>query len=68
MRPVTISAKFQILIPREVRESLGLRPGQQLQVIAHEGRLELIPVRPVKELRGVLRGIDTNVEREIDFI
>jgi AbrB family looped-hinge helix DNA binding protein len=66
METVTVSPKFQVVIPREVRESLGIRPGQKVQVIRYEDRIELIPVRPVRETRGFLAGIDTEVEREPD--
>jgi AbrB family looped-hinge helix DNA binding protein len=53
---VTVSPKFQVVIPRSVRERLGIRPGQQVQMIAYEDRIEVIPVRPARELRGFLRG------------
>jgi AbrB family looped-hinge helix DNA binding protein len=66
MQTVTISPKFQVVIPKDVRERLGLLPGQKVQTIVYDDRIELIPVRPVKELRGFLRGIDTRVEREAD--
>jgi AbrB family looped-hinge helix DNA binding protein len=66
METVTISPKFQIVIPKAIRQRLGLRPGQKVQAIAYEGRIELVPVRPMKELRGFLKGIDTRVEREAD--
>ena len=66
MEITTISPKFQIVIPRRIRESLGIRPGQKLQVILYEGRIELIPVKPIREARGFLQGIDTTVEREPD--
>jgi len=65
---VTLSPKFQVVIPKEVRERLGLTAGQKLQVVAYAGRIELIPVRPVAEMRGFLAGIDTEVEREPDRI
>jgi AbrB family looped-hinge helix DNA binding protein len=68
MDTVTVSPKFQVVIPREVRESLGIRPGQKVQVIHYEDRIELIPVRPVRETRGFLKGIDTDVEREPDRV
>ncbi len=68
MATVTISPKFQVVIPREVRESLGIHPGQKVQVIRYEDRIELIPVRPVRETRGFLKGIDTRVEREPDRV
>lgn len=63
---VTISPKFQVVIPQVVREALGLEPGQRVQALQYEDRIELIPVRPARELRGFLRGIDTTVEREPD--
>ena len=68
METVTISPKYQIVIPRKVREQIGLRPGQVVQVIVYENRIELVPVRPIQDLRGFLRGIDTSVEREPDRI
>ncbi len=66
MGTVTVSPKFQIVIPKEIRERLGLTPGQKVQAIAYEGRIELVPIRPIKQLRGFLKGIDTRVEREAD--
>ena len=63
---VTISPKYQVVIPKSIREKLGLSPGQQVEAIAYEGRVELIPVRPVEEMRGFLEGIDTKVQREPD--
>jgi AbrB family looped-hinge helix DNA binding protein len=68
MDTVTVSPKFQVVIPREVRESLGIRPGQKVQVIRYEDRIELIPVRPIRETRGFLEGIDTEVKREPDRV
>ena len=66
MIAITISPKFQIVIPKAIREMLGLRPGQKVQAIAYEDRIELIPIRRMREMRGFLRGIDTAVEREPD--
>ena len=63
---VTISPKFQVVIPRAIREKLSLSPGQKVQAIAFDDRIELIPLRPMKEMRGFLKGIDTTVEREAD--
>jgi AbrB family looped-hinge helix DNA binding protein len=68
METVTVSPKFQVVIPRKVRESLGIQPGQKVQVILYEDRIELIPVRPVRETRGFLEGIDTEVERDPDRV
>ncbi|HET8655117.1 MAG TPA: AbrB/MazE/SpoVT family DNA-binding domain-containing protein [Longimicrobiaceae bacterium] len=66
MEKVTISPKYQVVIPRSVRERLRLRPGQQVQVIPYENRIEFIPMRPARELRGFLQGMSTDLEREAD--
>lgn len=66
MPTVTVSPQYQVVIPKEVRERLGLLPGQKVQAIAYGDRVELIPVRPPRELRGFLRGIDTDVDRDAD--
>jgi AbrB family looped-hinge helix DNA binding protein len=63
---VTISPKFQVVIPREIRERLGLSPGQKVRALAYENRIELIPVQPLKRMRGFLRGIDTTLRRDRD--
>jgi AbrB family looped-hinge helix DNA binding protein len=68
MQKVTISPKYQVVIPRTIRETLRLRPGQKMQVVEYEGRIELIPERDIKELRGFLKGINTKFEREADRI
>lgn len=66
MSVVTVSPKFQVVIPRHIRESLKLEPGQKVQAFEYEGRVEFVPVRPAKALRGFLRGIDSTVVRERD--
>lgn len=66
MDTVTISPKFQVVIPRALRERLGLKPGQKVQAIAYENRIELIPVRSLRSMRGFLAGLDTRVARERD--
>ncbi len=66
MRTLTISPKFQVVIPKAIRELLNLRPGQKVQAIVYDNRIELIPVRPIKKMRGFIRGIDTTVPREND--
>ena len=66
MDTVTISTKFQVVIPRGIRKSLGLVPGQKVQALVYEDRIELIPLRPIRKMRGFLRGIDTAVPRERD--
>ena len=68
MEAVTVSPKYQVVIPRAIREPLGIRPGQQVQVILYDNRIELIPIRPMRELRGFLKGIDTTIERESDRV
>lgn len=66
MDAVTVSPKFQVVIPQAVRESLGLAPGLKMQVIQYENRIEFIPQLPARKLRGSLRGIDTSVPRDDD--
>ena len=66
MPTVRVSPKYQVVIPRSVRERLSLKPGQEVEVVLHDGRIELIPIQPMPEMRGFLRGIDTTVEREPD--
>jgi AbrB family looped-hinge helix DNA binding protein len=68
MHTVTVSPKFQVVIPKEVRKALNLRPGQRMQVLEHEGRIEFIPERDLKELRGFLKGINTEFKREGDRV
>jgi len=68
MSAVTVSPKFQVVIPQAVRKTMGLVPGTKLQVIHYEDRIEMIPVRSSKSLRGSLRGIDTAVPRERDRV
>ena len=63
---VTISSKYQVVIPKDVRERLDLRPGQRVEAFAIAGRVELVPVRPPSELRGFLEGMDPAFEREPD--
>jgi AbrB family looped-hinge helix DNA binding protein len=66
METVTVSPKFQVVIPKEIRESLKLAPGQKIQALLYENRIELIPLRPIKKMRGFLRGIDTSIDRETE--
>ena len=66
MEVVTVSPKFQIVIPQRVREAAGIQVGQKVQVIVYGSRIVLIPVRPIQSYRGFLRGIDTTVPREDD--
>ena len=66
MHSVTLSPKYQVVIPLPVRRTMRLRPGQKMQVVEYEGRIELIPERDIAELRGFLKGINTAFEREED--
>ncbi len=65
---VTISPKFQVVIPLGIRESLKLRPGQKVHAMELDGRIELIPVKSAHELRGFLKGIDTRMPRDPDRV
>ena len=66
MESVRLSSKYQVVIPKGVRESMNLRPGQKVHVLPYENRIELIPVRPLAKMRGFLKGIDTTVARDED--
>ena len=66
MQTLTISPKFQVVIPKTIRERLGLSPGQKVQAVLYGDRIELIPLQPAKRMRGFLKGIDTTVPREPD--
>jgi AbrB family looped-hinge helix DNA binding protein len=68
MTSVTVSPKFQVVIPKEVRESMGIFSGQKIQVLTYQNRIELIPVQPMKKMRGFLKGIDTSVKRDKDRV
>ncbi|PFG08323.1 MULTISPECIES: AbrB/MazE/SpoVT family DNA-binding domain-containing protein [unclassified Marinobacter] len=68
MTEVTVSPKYQIVIPKEIRESMGIVSGQKVQIISYQGRIEVIPLKSMKEMRGFLKGIDTSVVREEDRV
>lgn len=68
MTAVTVSPKFQVVIPKEVRESMGIISGQKIQMLTYCNRIELIPIKPMNKMRGFLEGIDTEVVREKDRI
>jgi len=65
---VTVSSKYQVVIPANIRKELNIHPGEKLQVIPYEDRIVLVPVRSIKDMRGFLKGIDTTIERDIDRI
>jgi len=64
MHTLTLSAKYEVVIPEAIRDILRLRPGQELHALVRDNRIELIPVRVASELRGFLKGIDTSVKRD----
>jgi len=66
MTTVTVSPKFQIVIPKDVRESMGIVSGQKVQVLTYRNRIELIPIKSMKKMKGFLKGLDTEVERDKD--
>jgi AbrB family looped-hinge helix DNA binding protein len=68
METVTISPKFQVVIPQKIREAMGLRSGEKAKVLSFRNRIEIIPIREVKSLRGYLRGIDTSLVRDGDRV
>jgi AbrB family looped-hinge helix DNA binding protein len=66
MNEVTLSPKYQVVIPREIRDGMTLFPGDRMRVFRYGERIEIVPVRDISELEGMLKGIDTEVEREGD--
>ncbi len=66
MEAVTVSPKFQVVIPRAVRERAHIRVGERLQVISFDDRIELVPVRPMRSMRGFLKGLDSRFVRDED--
>ncbi len=68
MKTVTVSPKYQVVIPRDVREILSIKPGEKLQVINYANRIELVPIKKIKTMRGFLKGIDTTVVRQKDRV
>ena len=68
MQTVKISPKYQVVIPKEVRNSLNLKPGQLIQVIQYQDRIEMIPHKSIADMRGFLKGINTDFSREGDRV
>jgi len=68
MATVKVSPKFQVVIPKSIRDKMEIKVGQRFQLIQYEGRIEFIPLKNVKDLKGFLKGIDTKVQREKDRI
>jgi len=68
MHRVTISPKFQVVIPQQIRQAMKLFPGQKVQVIMYGNRIELVPERDIKTMRGFLKGMNTSFKRDEDRI
>jgi AbrB family looped-hinge helix DNA binding protein len=66
MDTVTVSTKYQVVIPRAVREQMGICPGERLEVITFDDRIELVPLRPMREMKGYLKGLDSTFQRDED--
>ncbi len=66
MNAVTVSPKFQVVIPKAIRERTGISPGEKLQVLSFDDRIELVRTRKMREMRGFLRGLDPSFVRDED--
>lgn len=66
MNTVTVSSKFQVVIPKEIREEIGLKVGTVMQVITYGTRIEFVPIQPIKNLKGIFKGLNTDIDREDD--
>lgn len=68
MTTVTVSTKYQVVIPEAVRKSMRVRPGEKFQVVSYDGRVQLIPLRKMRDMKGLLSGMNTALTREADRI
>ncbi len=66
MISVTVSPKYQVVIPKVVRETMGIVSGQKIQVLIYQNRIELIPIQPMEKMRGFLKGLNTTLKRDKD--
>ena len=66
MEIVTVSSKYQIVIPRSLREPMGIKPGSQVVLMRLQGSIHIVPLRPIEEMRGFIKGISSHIEREPD--
>jgi AbrB family looped-hinge helix DNA binding protein len=64
MTAVTVSPKYQVVIPKDICESMGIEPGQKIQLLEFRNRIELIPMQPIKKLRGIAQGVDVPFQRD----
>jgi AbrB family looped-hinge helix DNA binding protein len=68
MNTVTLSKEYQLIFPEEIRETMGLKAGTSFEVFSYNNRIELIPIKSIKHLKGIFKGIDTNIIRDNDRI
>ncbi len=68
MNTVTLSNEYQLIFPEEIRETFGMKAGTSFEVISYNNRIELIPIKSIKSLKGIFKGIDTNIMRDSDRI
>lgn len=68
MTAVTVSPKFQVVIPKSVRETMGIVSGQKIQMLTYKNRIELIPLKPIKKMKGFLKDMNTNIQRDKDRV
>jgi len=68
MNTVTLSKEYQLMFPKEIREPIGLKAGTSFEVISYNNRIELVPIKSIKSLKGIFKGIDTNIIRDNDRI
>ncbi len=66
MNTVTVSSKYQVVIPKEVRDRIDLKVGSTMEVISYGNRIELIPIQPMNKLKGLFKGINTDIPRDLD--
>jgi len=66
MNTVTLTDEYQLVIPTEFSKSIGLKAGTSFEIIPYNNRIELVPIKPIKLLKGIFKGIDTNIERDDD--
>lgn len=65
---VKVSPKFQVVIPKEIRENSGIKVGSKMDIFVYDGRIELVPIKSINSLKGSLPGIDTNLQRDSDRV
>jgi AbrB family looped-hinge helix DNA binding protein len=68
MNTVIVSSKYQVVIPKEIREMIGLQVGTRLEIVSYGTRIELVPIQPMKKLKGIFKGLDTGIQRDDDRV